>query len=333
MTRIYRSRAALRITGEDLQPDEITRLLGAAPTRSHARGDARRRPRGGATSYDFGMWLIEADPYEPEGIDAQTEDILSQLSTDLAVWRDLAARYHLDLFCGLFLGSTNEGGGLSPATMRALGERGIALDLDIYGSNQAATGLSALEPSSWPLPIQADRFADEAAAFCQWGEHGLESPAPQGLVNEARIQLSGLYAHALRLPTLALIEAEQVIADAQEGADASALVPRPPALDPTLEQTFQARFARLPFGLYRSFPAPHAADDEAVTRDLRESLLDLCRGLWRGLWLHQHGHPLAALWEWRFVLDVHWGVHITGALQALASFDGDSSGERALSLD
>ena len=36
------SRLTLGIHGEDLDPDEISRLLGCAPTSCHRRGDARR---------------------------------------------------------------------------------------------------------------------------------------------------------------------------------------------------------------------------------------------------------------------------------------------------
>ena len=49
------------------------------------------------------------------------------------MWRALVARYDVDLFCGWFLENSNEGVSLSPSSLLALGERGIELDVDIYG--------------------------------------------------------------------------------------------------------------------------------------------------------------------------------------------------------
>jgi hypothetical protein len=39
---ISRTKAALRISGDDLDPDEVSKLLGAAPTESARKGDARQ---------------------------------------------------------------------------------------------------------------------------------------------------------------------------------------------------------------------------------------------------------------------------------------------------
>ncbi len=39
MALAHETAAAIRINGDDLVPDEITRLLGATPTGSHAKGD------------------------------------------------------------------------------------------------------------------------------------------------------------------------------------------------------------------------------------------------------------------------------------------------------
>ena len=38
MGPIQKSKATLRISGDDLEPEEVTRILGAQPTRSRAKG-------------------------------------------------------------------------------------------------------------------------------------------------------------------------------------------------------------------------------------------------------------------------------------------------------
>jgi hypothetical protein len=135
MAAIHRSAAALRIMGDDLDPADITRLLGHAPTRGHAKGQTwTSRTTGIERVHKFGAWMLTADDAEPEDIDAQTAALLAKLTPDLAIWREIAARFEIDLFCGLFMEESNEGMNLSPATLRALGERGIELALDIYAS-------------------------------------------------------------------------------------------------------------------------------------------------------------------------------------------------------
>jgi len=43
--------------------------------------------------------------------------------------------YKIDLFCGLFMGGSNEGISISPESMVALGLRHMELGLDIYGAD------------------------------------------------------------------------------------------------------------------------------------------------------------------------------------------------------
>jgi hypothetical protein len=74
---------------------------------------------------------LKADECSPENLDGQIVELLSTLSGDPAVWRELA-QFKPDIFVGLFLSSPNEGLTLRPETMAALGARGITLGLDIY---------------------------------------------------------------------------------------------------------------------------------------------------------------------------------------------------------
>jgi hypothetical protein len=45
----------------------------------------------------------------------------------------IASKYRVDPFCGLFMDGGNEGLTISPASLVALGQRGIELALDVYG--------------------------------------------------------------------------------------------------------------------------------------------------------------------------------------------------------
>lgn len=134
MAHLARSKATLRIAGDDLDPEEISRQLGCKPTISQHKGEAIVGHKTGRTRIaHFGMWRLEAAPREPEDIDGQISEILGQLSNDLEVWRTIGQRYEVDLFCGLFMKSGNDGLSLSPGSLHALGVRQIEIGFDIYG--------------------------------------------------------------------------------------------------------------------------------------------------------------------------------------------------------
>jgi len=132
VAELAHSRATLRIIGDDLQPAEVTALLGAPPSMSTTRGQVNDLGRGPPV-WRTGSWRLEAPDAAPANPDGQVAEILDELTPDLAVWRALAARYRVEMFCGWFMGETNEGVTLSADTLRALGERGIRLDIDLYG--------------------------------------------------------------------------------------------------------------------------------------------------------------------------------------------------------
>ena len=119
--------------GDDLVPDEITRLLGAVPTLAEIKGEQILNPVSGRTRLArSGMWLLQTSDRSPADMDGQIQEILSQTTNDLAVWQSLAKRYEIDLFCGLMMARSNEGISLSSQSIAALGERGIEVGLDIY---------------------------------------------------------------------------------------------------------------------------------------------------------------------------------------------------------
>lgn len=134
MAHLERSVATLRIMGDELVPEEISRLLGAVPTSAYAKEhQLPARPSGCLVARKSGIWRLRTKETEPEDLDGQVSVLLGQVTSDLSVWGDITARFRVDLFCGFFMGSENEGVEISPQTLLALGQRGIKLSLDIYG--------------------------------------------------------------------------------------------------------------------------------------------------------------------------------------------------------
>ena len=133
MPGISRAVARLRIVGEDLEPGEISALLGSEPTHSETRGQELPSRSGKAPGISRnGQWSIRASATEPEDFNLQVQQLLAGLSPDLEVWRQLGKRYKIDIFCGWFMSESNEGVDITAETLASLGQRGIALALDIY---------------------------------------------------------------------------------------------------------------------------------------------------------------------------------------------------------
>src|SRR5258708_173934 len=101
---------SLRFFGDDLESDFISMLLGASPSSSAKKGEDRVNrdgiKRGTART---GRWLLEAASRTPGDLDSQIVELLSLLTSDLAVWRELTDRFSAELYCGLFMSESNDG--------------------------------------------------------------------------------------------------------------------------------------------------------------------------------------------------------------------------------
>jgi hypothetical protein len=132
MAVLNKSQASLRIFGDDLEPDQITRMLGKDPTRSDKKGEPRswvpNRPIART-----GSWSLKAPSCEPGNLDPQIKEIFHSLTPDLNIWAELTSRFKAELFCGLFMKEWNEGECLSAESLYLLGSRSIPIGLDIYG--------------------------------------------------------------------------------------------------------------------------------------------------------------------------------------------------------
>ena len=131
---LSRLSVSVRVAGDQLNPAEITRLFGVVPKFSAAKGE--QRPSGSRTvTQRIGIWTygLSDEPSPEWELDDAIATLFQQLPSDLALWNDLARRFKLDVFCGLFMGSDNQGADLRPSTLKLLADRGLTLSLDIYG--------------------------------------------------------------------------------------------------------------------------------------------------------------------------------------------------------
>ena len=130
MAAIAKSTAAVRFFGDDLEPSELSALLGCEPSTQYRRGDLVSPGR--PNTRKCGAWLLAAEDRQPEALDEQLAGIFSKLTQDLEVWRALSSRFDAAVFCGLFMNESNEGFSLSRITLAALSARNLEIGFDVY---------------------------------------------------------------------------------------------------------------------------------------------------------------------------------------------------------
>lgn len=130
---IRQSAVSLRIFGDSLQPAEISRMLRCEPTQARVKGEVIKYQSGRQRTITCGSWQLSAERAEPEDLNGQIKWLISKMTDDLGAWQTLVSTYDVDLFCGLFMQSGNDGLSISAESMLTLATRGIELNLAIYG--------------------------------------------------------------------------------------------------------------------------------------------------------------------------------------------------------
>ncbi|NTF91085.1 DUF4279 domain-containing protein [Agrobacterium rhizogenes] len=126
---------SLRFQGDHLDPDEISRSLGTDATWAYRKGATQLSPRGRQVITQTGIWLLTVVNPSPIGLDEEVARMFSGLTSNLDHWNSIARHFEGSLFCGLSVPDCNEGVRFLPTTLKAVGERGLVLDLDIYCEN------------------------------------------------------------------------------------------------------------------------------------------------------------------------------------------------------
>ena len=148
-----------------------------------------------------------------------------------------------------------------------------------------------------PIATYSADFAEVARAFCSW----CEATPSEHSDSQAAYWFSRLYAQALLLP---LTEPENESGLPELPAKALAMATKNLA-------AFSGRYYRVVFD-----PDP-LLEEEPVTGDIGDDLLDTYKDLRAGLVLFDLGETKEALWHWSFLHRIHWGRHVVGAMYAL----------------
>lgn len=127
------NQVSLRFFGDDLDPDEISRLL-ECEADTYCRKGSRFTQDG--VPFEYGYWGISSRKGNGESLNSLVADLLLRVSQDGGVWDDLNTRFSSDLLFGVFLGTANEGLSLSQNIVTAIADRGLTVNFDIYGPSE-----------------------------------------------------------------------------------------------------------------------------------------------------------------------------------------------------
>jgi hypothetical protein len=123
---VDRWKVGLRVYGEELDPDQISALLGCHPSSAQRKGNPFPKE---------GRWILDIDSREcteNDDVDDGIRMLLERLPSDSGVWVSLTSTYAVDVFCGLFLASSNRGFGISAEVSRLLSDRNLEIGFDVY---------------------------------------------------------------------------------------------------------------------------------------------------------------------------------------------------------
>ena len=125
---------ALCVRGPDLEPAQVTLVLGVTPNRSVRKGQPIFPSNPRSRISDFGLWELSLDRNATDewDVDEATKLLLARVPATPQTWRRLSDEYIAYLDIAASLTSDSSAFSLSPALMGSLAERHIEVRFDIY---------------------------------------------------------------------------------------------------------------------------------------------------------------------------------------------------------
>jgi hypothetical protein len=110
---------------------KLNATLGCGPSHALAKGQLRHPPQGSGPA-PVGLWFLEAP--KPLGFEEKLRYLLDATPKRVSTWRRLTKNHDVQLRCGIFLHSWNEGFDLPAHMLAEIGARGWKLGVSIYSA-------------------------------------------------------------------------------------------------------------------------------------------------------------------------------------------------------
>ena len=136
---LVKYKVGFRISDDNLDPSELTKVLQLTPDKAHRKGDPNTyvSKRGKLINYspfNTGLWAIYSHEEECAVLEQHIKSLLLRLYPLKDLLAELTGRcYKMDMFCGAFTCEAHQPGfEISSDILLQLGELNIALGVCIY---------------------------------------------------------------------------------------------------------------------------------------------------------------------------------------------------------
>ena len=129
--KVDEATVSIRFFGDDLIPDDLTKLLQCKPTEAYEKGyvvTTTVRPRTEKT----GRWFLTVERNSYQTLEEQIFELFEKLTDDLKVWENLNERFESSIYCGAWLKSWNRDAWFSSNLLKQIADRKLSIGLAIY---------------------------------------------------------------------------------------------------------------------------------------------------------------------------------------------------------
>ncbi len=129
---VDKTSVSLCLYGETLDPDDVTRRMGCAPTNSFRKGHRLSPPR--SKPLPHGGWFLTVDGRPPTGPNELVKLLLHRFPAQDEFWDGLRRDFRVVISFGIYMRAWNRGFALDADAMRLLARTGGAIDFDLYAN-------------------------------------------------------------------------------------------------------------------------------------------------------------------------------------------------------
>jgi len=121
-----------QLSGDHLEPDEVSAAMGLRPTTSARSGGPVHSALGDKQGpAKTGLWSIRSEWSDNQTLDEKIRRLFADLTPDTATWHNLVREFSGRLLCHVERQSNRQGLRLSAETVTEIADRGLALDVII----------------------------------------------------------------------------------------------------------------------------------------------------------------------------------------------------------